>query len=101
MAKVNVSMPDALLAEIDGLALELHRTRSGLVQEAAAHYVADLKGERARIAHEQRVLKAMEAMRQIALEVGPFDATAAIRADRDGDHGHQSPSSPGANETRR
>jgi Arc/MetJ-type ribon-helix-helix transcriptional regulator len=101
MAKVNVSIPDGLLAEIDSLASDLHRSRSGLVQEAAALYVTDMKAERARIAREQRILQAMDGMREIARQLGPCDPATAIRADRDGDHGHDRSSSPRGDESDR
>ena len=39
MAKVMISMPDALLEEIDRAAKEQHRTRSELVREATRKYL--------------------------------------------------------------
>ena len=87
MAKVNVSLPDELLADVDNLASELHRSRSGLVQEATARYVSQLHDERA--AHERRegIRAAMVGMRETARAIaeGP-DTTLLIRADRDNDY---------------
>lgn len=89
MAKVNVSLPDDLLDEVDELAAELARSRSGLVQEATARYVAELRQERARREREESIGRAMEAAREIAKHVPPGrDGTELIREDRDSDYGN-------------
>lgn len=87
MAKVNVSLPDELLHDLDALAEELAKSRSGLVQEATARYVAQVREEREARARSERIGQAIARMREIAEVVGEFDATAVIRADRDSDHG--------------
>ena len=81
MAKVNVSLPDELLADVDALASELGSSRSGLVREATARYVTDLHSEQA--ARERETAE----MRELAERVpeGP-DTTELIRRDRDGDY---------------
>jgi metal-responsive CopG/Arc/MetJ family transcriptional regulator len=85
MAKVNVSIPDDLLFDIDAIAEALHSSRSGLVHAATAAYVAHLKGERA---HEERrsgIEMAMAGARELAKRVPPGDdTTAIIRRVRDG-----------------
>ena len=88
MAKVNVSLPDGLLADVDDLASQLHRSRSGLVQEATARYVAQLRDERAALERENGIREAMAGMRETARSIakGP-DPTMLIRADRDADYG--------------
>ncbi len=89
MAKVNVSLPDELLLQVDELAEELDRSRSGLVQEATAHYVAHLRAEQAEREHRESIERGIKEMRSIAHELPPGrDGTALIRADRDSDHGH-------------
>jgi len=85
MAKVNISLPDELLEQIDALAAETDRSRSGLVQEATAEYVTRAVEERRKAERAARIDRAMESARTIAEEVVPFDSTAAIRADRDRD----------------
>jgi metal-responsive CopG/Arc/MetJ family transcriptional regulator len=85
MAKINISLPDELLADLDALAAELERSRSGLVAEATARYVASIHDERAEAERRTRIDRAMEDMRRLAEEIEPFDSTAAIRADRDRD----------------
>lgn len=88
MAKVNVSLPDELLAEVDEIARELDRSRSGLVQEATAQYVARLREEQAEEKRRAEITEAMKAMREISEQIpaGP-DTTEIIRRDRDSDHG--------------
>jgi len=85
MAKVNISLPDDLLAEVDALADELEESRSGLVREATARYVADVKEQRAREERAASIDRAIAAAREIGRTVPEFDSTAAIRADRDRD----------------
>jgi metal-responsive CopG/Arc/MetJ family transcriptional regulator len=83
MAKINISIPDALLAEVDSLAAALHESRSGLVQEAAARYVASVREEIARTERRASIERALASARALSEQVEPFDSTAAIRADRD------------------
>jgi metal-responsive CopG/Arc/MetJ family transcriptional regulator len=86
MAKVNVSLPDDLLEDVDALAAELHRSRSGLVQEATARYVAEAHAERAKLERTERIEAAISGMREIAKQAPPGpDTTGLIRRDRDRD----------------
>jgi metal-responsive CopG/Arc/MetJ family transcriptional regulator len=87
MAKVNVSLPDELLDAVDVLTQELHRSRSGFVAEATAHYITHVRDE---IAHEERrrsIEAAMLGAREIAQHTPPgMDTTEIIRKDRDSDY---------------
>ena len=83
MAKINVSIPDGLLDDVDELAAELKRSRSGIVQEATALYVARIREERAAEARRTDIASARKEMSKLASELEPFDGTAAVRADRD------------------
>jgi metal-responsive CopG/Arc/MetJ family transcriptional regulator len=83
VAKINISIPDELLEEVDALASALKRSRSGLVQEATAKYVAVTNEERARAERRASIDRAMRSARKLSERVEPFDSTAAIRADRD------------------
>ncbi len=85
MAKVNISLPDDLLEQVDGLASELERSRSGLIQEAAATYVARVRNERERAKRRARAERAISSAREIARTLEPGDSTAVIRADRERD----------------
>ena len=86
MAKINISIPDELLADVDALAAELERSRSGLVAEATARYVASIHDERTEVERRARIDRAMEDARSIAERFGAFDGTALVREDRDGGH---------------
>lgn len=81
--KVNVSLPPELVAEIDSVAAERGISRSGLIAEASAHYLAD---QRALSAAEQRkrdIDRAMTDMREHGRRIPrDFDYIGAIRSDR-------------------
>lgn len=88
MAKINVSIPDELLAEVDALAREFNRSRSGLVAEATERYVANITEERAAREREAEIRAAMASMREIAKRVPPGPpAEQIVRRDRDTDRG--------------
>lgn len=88
MAKINVSIPDELLAEVDAIASEFKRSRSGLVAEATARYVASVTAERAAREREASIRAAMASMREIAKRVPPGPPVEEIiRRDRDTDRG--------------
>lgn len=75
MAKVMVSIPDALLAAVDAEAGRRQTTRSGLLQEAARRELGQLR-QRDRAA----VLADLDALS--STWQGPLDTVAMIRADR-------------------
>lgn len=88
MAKINISIPDELLAEVDRLARDLKRSRSGLVAEATDIYVAEINRERVEREREESIRGAMTSMREIAKRVPPGPpAEKIVRRDRDTDHG--------------
>jgi metal-responsive CopG/Arc/MetJ family transcriptional regulator len=88
MAKINISLPDELLGEVDSLAEQLHRSRSGLVQEATARYVSGVRDEQARAERRRTIESAMSDARAVsALVPAGDDTTALIRRDRDSDYG--------------
>lgn len=88
MAKINVSLPDELLAAVDEIAREFDRSRSGLVAEATQHYVTNIQGKRAASEREARIRAAMASMREIAKKVPPGPPVEEIiRRDRDTDRG--------------
>jgi metal-responsive CopG/Arc/MetJ family transcriptional regulator len=89
VAKINVSLSDDLLGEVDDLARELSRSRSGLVQEATARYVATLRADQAEAQRRAGIQSAISGMRGLSAKVGTFDSTAKIRADRDADYGNE------------
>lgn len=88
MAKVNISIPDGLLDDVDETASWLKRSRSGVIQEATAVYVAKIREERAEAERVADIEAARREMKGLAPQLESFDGTAAVRADRDG-HGRK------------
>jgi metal-responsive CopG/Arc/MetJ family transcriptional regulator len=88
MAKINVSLPDELLEQVDAIAREFDRSRSGLVAEATERYIANIEAERAAREREARIRAAMASAREIAKRVPPgLPVEEIIRRDRDTDRG--------------
>jgi metal-responsive CopG/Arc/MetJ family transcriptional regulator len=83
VSKINISLPDDMLDEIDRRATEAGASRSGFVREAAAHYLTALDEEAARVARAERLTAAFQKMRSIAPSVGAPDAAKVIREQRD------------------
>lgn len=77
VAKVMISIPDPLLADLDAEAERRHTTRSGLLQEAARRELGRLPRDRGAVIAD---LDALAGTWQ-----GPTDAVALIRAYRDRD----------------
>ncbi|MDO8846767.1 MAG: ribbon-helix-helix protein, CopG family [Coriobacteriia bacterium] len=88
MAKINISMPDGLVEDLDEIAAWLKRSRSGIIQEASAMYVTMLHEQRAAEERQADIGTARREMKKLAKDLGAFDGTAAVRADRDG-HGRK------------
>lgn len=83
MGKINISLPDGLLEEIDRRADAAGATRSGFLQDAAAHYLTALDEEAARAARERRMSRALKKMRSLAPVVGSPGSTKVLRETRD------------------
>lgn len=86
MARVNVTIPDGLLEEIDRTAASLGESRSGFLQEAGVRYISDIAEAQRR---EQRVRDIDEATvraREIGRQIpASYDGVAQIRRDRERD----------------
>jgi len=74
VVKINVSLPDDVLQELDRAAREAETSRSEFLVQAARHYLAGKEEERAR----ERRRSAAESIRRIGEEIGPWDGTAEI-----------------------
>lgn len=83
MGKINISLPDGLLEEIDRRADAAGATRSGFLQDAAAHYLTALDEEAERVAREKRMGLALKKMRSLAPVVGAPDSAKVLRHTRD------------------
>lgn len=77
MTKLNISIPPELLAEIDAEAEELGLSRSGLIQEASARYIAGSRGDREREMNRLRAQAAARRMKELGQKLGLADADAA------------------------
>lgn len=83
MSKINISLPDGLLEEVDRRAEGQGMTRSGFLREAANRYITALDTDAQAKAREERLGRALEKMRSIAPAVGAPDAARVIRELRD------------------
>jgi metal-responsive CopG/Arc/MetJ family transcriptional regulator len=85
MYKVNVSLPEGLVAEIDGAAADLGLSRSGFIAEASARYVTDVRDltkDQQRRADIERAIAGFKKVRDDMPVDYEFDYVAQIRADR-------------------
>jgi metal-responsive CopG/Arc/MetJ family transcriptional regulator len=84
MARVNITVPDGLLEEIDRTAAGLGESRSGFLQEASARYIADVEADRVRELRASDIDEAISTARRVGRKIpASFDGVAQIRRDRD------------------
>ena len=79
MPKVNVSLPHEVLLELDRAARESHTSRSAFLVQAVQHYLEEQEAER----QQERRRRAAERIKEIAEQIGPWDATAEVIKWRD------------------
>lgn len=70
MTKLNISMPEELLSEIDAEAASLGLSRSGLIQEASARYITHARANREAEARRLRTQAAARQMREAGAKLG-------------------------------
>ncbi|MGB4593503.1 MAG: ribbon-helix-helix protein, CopG family [Coriobacteriia bacterium] len=85
MAKPTISLPDGMLEDVDHRAALAGISRSAFIQEAIAHYGADLDAGKEHAERYRRISEAMASAREIAnrLPSDTPDAESIIRAVRD------------------
>jgi Arc/MetJ-type ribon-helix-helix transcriptional regulator len=83
MGKINISLPDGLLEEIDKRAGDSGANRSAFMREAAKRYLCALDEEAEQAARSKRLGKAMTKMRSLAPLVGAPGSANVIRERRD------------------
>ncbi len=71
--KVNVSLPEELVGEIDETAESLGLTRSGFIAEASARYVADVKNLTAEELRRRDIQRARATWRRIGANLNEQD----------------------------
>lgn len=81
MTKLNISMPQELLDEIDAEASALGLSRSGLIQEASARYVVAARADRESEVRRLRIEAAAARMRRLGLDLRPAGDTAQLVAE--------------------
>lgn len=72
MSKLNISMPQELLEQIDTEAETLGITRSGLIQEATVRYMAESRADREAEMRRLRGRAAARRMKAIGAKIGPL-----------------------------
>lgn len=84
--KVNVSLPEDLVTEIDDAATELGLSRSGFIAEASSRYVTDLKNLSAEEKRRKDIDRAIATFRRVGAQLPPGAVQEMIdqtRRDRD------------------
>jgi len=84
--KVNVSLPEDLVSEIDDAATELGLSRSGFIAEASSRYVTDLKNLSAEELRRRDIQRARATWRRIGATLTSDDIQDMmdrLRADRE------------------
>jgi metal-responsive CopG/Arc/MetJ family transcriptional regulator len=83
MSKVMISLPEAILREIDRLSKEEHRSRSEFLREAVRFYIEQRK-KKAPLIESPQVQAALRHMKQVARRWrGDWDSAEIIRQMRD------------------
>lgn len=86
--KVNVSLPEVLVSEIDEAAASLGLSRSGFIAEASSRYVTDVKNLSAQEQRKKDIERAFSSFRRIGAKLTAEDVQDMIdqtRRDRDRD----------------
>jgi metal-responsive CopG/Arc/MetJ family transcriptional regulator len=79
VVKVNVSLPEDVLRELDAAARQSRTSRSGFLVQAVKHYLEEKEEEHRRKRRQQ----AADSIRRIAEEIGPWDGASEILKWRD------------------
>jgi hypothetical protein len=86
--KVNVSLPEVLVSEIDEAAASLGLSRSGFIAEASSRYVTDVKNLSAAEQRKKDIDRAMASMARLGAKLSKQDIQDLMdqtRRDRDRD----------------
>lgn len=86
MARINITIPDGLLEDVDRTAESLGTSRSAFLQEAGACYIAEITESREREQRVRDIDAAIMRARTVGAKMNPgFDAMTQIRKDRERD----------------
>ena len=81
--KINITLPDTALREIDDQARADNKTRSGLILEALELFLGKRAETQAEMARRKRVQEACAEIRGLRAKAGDWDGVAEIRRWRD------------------
>jgi metal-responsive CopG/Arc/MetJ family transcriptional regulator len=81
--KINITLPEEVLKEIDEFTREGNATRSGLILDALRAFVARREDEAEEEARRANIRKAVSGIRQLKKRSGNWDGVAEIRKWRD------------------
>ncbi|MBN1270645.1 MAG: ribbon-helix-helix protein, CopG family [Candidatus Aminicenantes bacterium] len=84
MAKINISIPQEILDDIDKLSREENKTRSELLRLAFKTYLEVLKEKREEKKKQKRIENAIQIQDNIRNELGHIDLIQDLRKWRDG-----------------
>lgn len=79
VVKVNISISEEILKELDKTAREENTSRSAFMAEAVKHFLEEKRQKK----EKERRLRAAERIIQIAEEIGPWNATGEVLKWRD------------------
>lgn len=83
MTKINISIPQEILDEIDRVSKEEKKTRSELLRVAFSSYLDVLKEERREKKKQQSIDKAIQIQDEIRDKIGNVDLIKELRKWRD------------------
>lgn len=73
--KISISLPSQIAEEIDLIAEEEGKTRSGVVREAALLYISNKRSKEAEKQRQDRIQRAIDGFEELARQWGPDDRT--------------------------
>lgn len=82
-ARVNITMREEFLKEVDRLAKEEHLTRSALIRESLEAYIVRKNEELAEKERRERMRKAAKLQDALAKKTGKWDTVQAVRRIRE------------------
>ncbi len=79
MAKINISISEDILEEIERKRREKHLTRSGFLRKAFESYLHALEEEKQEEEKRRGIEKAIKLQDEIRAKIGKWDSTQALR----------------------
>lgn len=83
MTKINISISEEILGEIDKKRKDKHLTRSGFLRKAFESYLNILEGEKREEEKKRGIERAIKIQDEIREKIGKWNSTEALRKWRD------------------